>query len=54
MMRMGMQPPVTGLRLLCKEPLVPLYEEAGFGLVGASSVVHGKDQWLEMALDVED
>lgn len=33
---------------------VPLYEEAGFGVVGPSAVVHGQDAWLEMAVDFED
>jgi hypothetical protein len=26
---------------------VPLYEGAGFKLVGPSPVVHGRDPWLE-------
>ena len=41
---------VREIRLLCKEVLRPLYEKAGFELVGPSKVVHGKDQWLEMKM----
>lgn len=33
---------------------VALYEGAGFGLIGPSSVVHGQDVWLEMRLDFSD
>lgn len=32
---------------------IPLYEQAGFGLVGPSDVQHGQDQWYEMAIDIE-
>ncbi len=42
----------THYRLLCKEQLQPLYAAAGFSLVGPSKVVHGADQWFEMALTV--
>jgi hypothetical protein len=34
--------------LICHEELVPLYEKAGFELVGRSSVAHGAREWLEM------
>lgn len=36
------------MRLICKQQLVPLYEGAGFAMVGPSPVVHGKDPWFEM------
>ena len=32
---------------------VPLYQHAGFEVVGPSDIVHGKDPWLEMKIDVE-
>ena len=43
----------TGLEkilLISKERLLPLYSSAGFSLVGLSEVVHGADDWFEMAL----
>lgn len=36
-------------RLICKEHTVPLYAGVGFRLLGPSPVVHGQEQWLEMA-----
>ncbi|KAI8472845.1 MAG: acyl-CoA N-acyltransferase [Monoraphidium minutum] len=42
-------PGLEEARLLCKEDLVPLYARAGFSLLGPSPVVHGRDQWMEMA-----
>ena len=44
------QPSVTRVLLICKEPLVPLYEHVGFGNLGDSGVVHGQDPWLLMAV----
>ncbi|CAI7782095.1 unnamed protein product [Closterium sp. NIES-54] len=41
------QPRLHSIRLLCKKPLIGLYEKAGFCLVGPSSVVHGRDPWFE-------
>eukprot|EP00850_Spirogloea_muscicola_P006594 SM000031S11603 [mRNA] locus=s31:609614:610837:+ [translate_table: standard] len=41
---------VHTIRLICKEVLVPFYERAGFTVVGASAVVHGKDPWIECML----
>lgn len=35
-------------RLITKPALVPLYEAAGFSLLGPSDVVHGQDAWMEM------
>lgn len=35
--------------LLCKEPLVPFYESAGFANLGESGVEHGQDTWMLMA-----
>ena len=39
---------VQSIHLLCKEGLIELYKNAGFQLLGPSSVVHGKEQWFEM------
>ena len=39
---------VHSIHLLCKEGLIELYKNAGFQLLGPSSVVHGKEQWFEM------
>ncbi|KAL6778770.1 hypothetical protein ACKKBF_B04715 [Auxenochlorella protothecoides x Auxenochlorella symbiontica] len=47
-------PQISTMVLLCKDHLVALYEGAGFGLIGPSSVVHGQDVWLEMRLDFSD
>ncbi|EFN57722.1 hypothetical protein CHLNCDRAFT_51000 [Chlorella variabilis] len=41
-------PCLTTLRLICKEPLLSLYKNCGFQMVGPSAVVHGKDPWFEM------
>jgi hypothetical protein len=46
-------PALAQARLICKAPLVPLYEKAGFELVGPSSVVHGAEPWLEMKIEYE-
>ena len=43
---------VTRVRLISKENLVPLYSGAGFTDLGPSSVVHGKDKWIEMEYKV--
>lgn len=32
---------------------IPLYQGAGFELVGPSDVVHGQDPWQEMALALQ-
>ncbi|KAK7045482.1 hypothetical protein VNI00_007735 [Paramarasmius palmivorus] len=34
--------------LIAHEPLIPLYQKAGFELVGKSSVHHGSLPWFEM------
>mmetsp|Transcript_24320 Transcript_24320/g.76619 ORF Transcript_24320/g.76619 Transcript_24320/m.76619 type:complete len:118 (-) Transcript_24320:2045-2398(-) len=46
-------PELVSIRLICKEHLVGFYEAGGFGKVGPSPVVHGKDPWIEMAMDLE-
>ena len=46
-------PQLQELRLLSKPAMVPLYEGAGWELLGESSVVHGLDRWMEMRLGVE-
>jgi hypothetical protein len=33
----------------CLPVQIPLYSKAGFSLLGPSDVVHGQDQWFEMA-----
>ncbi|KAG2454440.1 hypothetical protein HYH02_001459 [Chlamydomonas schloesseri] len=45
-------PHLTGIRLLSKQDLVPLYEAAGFKVLGPSDVVHGADVWYECALEL--
>jgi ribosomal protein S18 acetylase RimI-like enzyme len=42
---------IKGARLITHEEVIPLYEKAGFNLVGDSKVVHGSKKWLEMAFD---
>lgn len=44
-------PELAEVRLICKEPLVGLYEKAGFEVVGPSDVVHGQDAWIEMKIE---
>ncbi|XRB14651.1 N-acetyltransferase domain-containing protein [Pseudoscourfieldia marina] len=43
---------VKEMRLLCKEHLIKFYEGGGFELIGKSDVVHGKDTWFEMRLNL--
>jgi len=45
-------PQVASVRLISKQHLTPLYAGAGFTNLGPSSVVHGKDQWIEMEYKV--
>ncbi|GIL68425.1 hypothetical protein Vafri_21706 [Volvox africanus] len=45
-------PHLRGIRLICKQDLIGLYEKAGFILVGPSGVVHGRDPWFEMAMEL--
>lgn len=41
------------MRLATHElPQIRLYEGAGFRLLGPSDVVHGKDPWYDMALEL--
>ncbi|KAG2485669.1 hypothetical protein HYH03_015641 [Edaphochlamys debaryana] len=47
-------PHLRTIRLICKKDLIPLYEKAGFSLVGPSDVVHGQDPWYELALELGD
>ncbi|GAA5995391.1 polyamine acetyltransferase [Rhodotorula paludigena] len=49
--RLDSQPAVQGARLITHEELVPLYQRAGFALVGPSEVQHGPRPWLEMKVD---
>ena len=46
-------PQLQEVRLICKEPLIPLYAGAGFEMVGPSDVVHGQDPWFEMRWAVD-
>jgi ribosomal protein S18 acetylase RimI-like enzyme len=48
----GRLPPLRRVSLIAKAPLRPLYEAAGFKLVGPSSVVLGQDPWLDFTLDL--
>jgi hypothetical protein len=36
----------------CVTPQIALYEKVGFKFVGPSPVVHGKDEWFEMRVDL--
>ncbi|KAK4692723.1 arylalkylamine N-acetyltransferase, partial [Phenoliferia sp. Uapishka_3] len=42
---------LKGARLITHDELIPLYQQAGFGMVGESSVVHGERKWFEMKID---
>ncbi|GAA5918327.1 hypothetical protein JCM5296_005605 [Sporobolomyces johnsonii] len=42
---------VKGARLISHEELIPLYQKAGFELVGKSDVVHGGQPWFELKVD---
>ena len=52
--RMRKDPGIAEIRLLCKPYLVSFYQQAGFTLLGESDVVHGKDAWMEMKMDVHE
>ena len=41
-------PQVELCLLIAKQPIMPLYQGAGFTAVGLSGVVHGKDPWYEL------
>lgn len=47
------RPKIRGVRLIAHEELVPLYQKAGFELVGLSEVSHGARPWYEMKLDFQ-
>ncbi|GAA6036356.1 hypothetical protein JCM8097_001682 [Rhodosporidiobolus ruineniae] len=42
---------VKGARLIAHEELIPLYQRAGFELVGPSKVEHGPRPWFELKVD---
>ncbi|KAL1659062.1 acyl-CoA N-acyltransferase [Schizophyllum commune] len=44
--------PYTRILLIAHDDLVPLYEKAGFTLVGPSTVQHGARPWFEMRRDL--
>ncbi|CAM9089707.1 unnamed protein product [Chrysoparadoxa australica] len=46
------QPQLERVCLIAKGYLLHFYVSCGFDLVGASSVVHGKEQWFEMRRDL--
>lgn len=43
---------IHGAVLITHEELVPLYESAGFTMVGKSSVAHGERTWFEMTISL--
>ncbi|SCV69357.1 BQ2448_2377 [Microbotryum intermedium] len=43
---------IRGARLITHHHLISLYSQAGFELVGGSSVVHGSEKWFEMRIDL--
>jgi hypothetical protein len=44
---------VSRILLAAHEELIPLYEKAGFHLVGKSDLVHGPRPWFELRLDLQ-
>lgn len=48
------QPQVRRICLIAKAPLLHMYVGVGFALRGPSSVVHGKDPWYEMRIDLDE
>ncbi|CAN0077984.1 unnamed protein product, partial [Sphacelaria rigidula] len=48
------QPRVKRICLIAKSKLLHMYAGVGFTLRGPSSVVHGKDQWFEMRMDLDE
>ncbi|XP_052777279.1 uncharacterized protein LOC128214700 [Mya arenaria] len=44
---------VSRILLICKSNLIPLYTRAGFTLNGKSAVIHGKDPWYEMQIEIQ-
>lgn len=45
-----LEPPVSRILLICKEPLVNLYAGVGFQNLGPSDIVHGQDPWILMGM----
>jgi len=45
---------VEVILLICKKNLLEFYKDCGFILIGPSSVVHGKEEWYEMKLEVSN
>eukprot|EP00755_Sulcionema_specki_P040187 Sspe_Gene.114212::Locus_99703_Transcript_1_1_Confidence_1.000_Length_626::g.114212::m.114212 len=43
---------VRKISLISKENLCPFYESCGFKLLGPSHIVHGKDTWYDLTMDV--
>ncbi|KAI5885621.1 acyl-CoA N-acyltransferase [Schizophyllum commune H4-8] len=49
-----MSTPYTRILLIAHDDLVPLYEKAGFTLVGPSKVQHGARPWFEMKRELRE
>ena len=45
-------PPAAAPLPVNRRPQIPLYSKAGFVLIGPSDVVHGRDPWVEMAMEL--
>mmetsp|Transcript_30623 Transcript_30623/g.51580 ORF Transcript_30623/g.51580 Transcript_30623/m.51580 type:complete len:178 (+) Transcript_30623:101-634(+) len=45
-------PQAKRLILICKETLIGFYDGCGFEMVGPSDVVHGREDWFEMKIDL--
>jgi GNAT superfamily N-acetyltransferase len=45
---------VVRIALLTHAHLIPMYEHAGFRLLGLSPVVHGSEPWHEMQVDISE
>ncbi|CAN0255693.1 unnamed protein product, partial [Discosporangium mesarthrocarpum] len=47
------QPGVRRVCLISKAPLLGMYAACGFHLVGLSPIMHGRDPWFEMRMDLD-
>ena len=43
---------LKSIRLVCKKHLIDFYSNCGFKLIGKSDLVHGKDPWYAMVIQI--
>lgn len=48
------QPEIRRICLIAKAHLLHMYTSCGFSLKGISPIVHGKDPWFEMRINLDD